>query len=549
MLDMINQSIWNLLTNNHIDYSKLKDNFLKHKIFDEGHHDINVIIPVRGRTDFMNPMYQSFKKAFENSNLKITYTIVEISDKNEHENFCIKNKINYVWIKTEPNVLFNKCLALNVGAMFTVSCDAFIFHDIDCLMQSDFFIKLEENINNKKAKAIQCFHGRRVLYLDSVLTEKVIDNEIDIDTFDITTNGISLPENIGAPGGSIYTTKDLFFDVGGYDPELFQANAPEDIFYWEKISMLDTMHICDNPPIDLFHMSHPITHTSNPRINEMLTIYDTFKNDDKQNKLELIMYKKNLISEQIFNHISIVISTRNSVDYVTKCLDSAISQDYPNYEIIFLDAQSNDGTYEKAKEFEPQFEKIKILQNKVRKYQGENIRIGTEMSPEKSIIITLDGDDWFPHSNVLSKINSVYNETGCWMTYGTYVEHPYRDVSNIYHEYPLEVRTNKTFRQHRWLASHLRTFRRELFLKINPEDMKDPTTNDYVSMAPDLSFQFPMLEMCDVDKSKYIPDILYVYNRENPMNESKINQDEINRIEQMLRSKKPYETVKSLYNE
>lgn len=252
--------------------------------------------------------------------------------------------------------------------------------------------------------------------------------------------------------------------------------------------------------------------------------------------------------DTIFNHISVVVSTRNSVNYIAKCLESAISQDYPNYEIIFLDAQSTDGTYEKAKEFEQKFKNITILQNEKRKYQGENIRIGTQMSPEKSIIVTLDGDDWFPHENVLSKINSVYNETDCWMTYGTYVESPYRDVSMYYHEYPVEVRLNKTFRQHGWLASHLRTFRRELFLKIDPEDMKDPMTNDFVSMAPDLSFQFPMLEMCGVDKSVYISDILYVYNAENPLSESKVNSSEIKRIEGILRSKKPYETLKELYN-
>ena len=76
--------------------------------------------------------------------------------------------------------------------------------------------------------------------------------------------------------------------------------------------------------------------------------------------------------------------------------------------------------------------------------------------------------------------------------------------------------------------------------------MKDPETGDYVSYAPDLSFQFPMLEMCGVDKSRYISDILYVYNRENPMNESKHGQKEINRIEKMLRSKTPYETLKQL---
>ena len=86
-------------------------------------------------------------------------------------------------------------------------------------------------------------------------------------------------------------------------------------------------------------------------------------------------------------------------------------------------------------------------------------------------------------------------------------------------------------------------------MKIDPEDMKDPETNDYVSMAPDLSFQFPMLEMCGVDRSRYISDILYVYNRENPFNETKVSQAEINRIEGILRGKEPYETLVQLYDE
>lgn len=294
---MINQSILNLLVNNNIDYTTLKNNLSKREIFDNGHYDINVIVPVRGRVNFMAPMYQSFKRASDKTSLKTIYTVIEISDLNEHEDFCLKNKINYVWIKTEQDVLFNKCLALNVGAMFTASSDAFIFHDIDCLMQSDFFINLEKNIKNKNAKAIQCFQGRRVLYLNNTLTEKVINGELDVDDLMITTDGVTLPETIGAPGGSIYTTKKLFFEVGGYDPELFQANAPEDIFYWEKICMLDTMHICDNPPIELYHMSHPITYNSNPKLSEMLVIYETFKNDDHQNKLDLITYKKKLINE------------------------------------------------------------------------------------------------------------------------------------------------------------------------------------------------------------------------------------------------------------
>lgn len=246
-----------------------------------------------------------------------------------------------------------------------------------------------------------------------------------------------------------------------------------------------------------------------------------------------------------YNHFSIVISTRNAVDWIDKCIQSAISQDYPDFEIIFLDAQSTDGTYEAAKKYEDKFPHIKIIQNEKRKYQGENILIGTQMSKPSSIICTLDGDDWFPHDGVLHRVNAEYNKHDIWMTYGTYEEYPYRDVSWHYRAYPQEVVDNKSFREYDWLASHLRTFKRELFLKINPEDMKDEQTGEFVSMAPDLSFQFPMLEMCG-NRSRYIPDILYVYNVVNPNNESKISQQEITRIEKQLRSKPKYKTLNSL---
>jgi len=238
-------------------------------------------------------------------------------------------------------------------------------------------------------------------------------------------------------------------------------------------------------------------------------------------------------------------STRNSADYIERSIESALSQDYEDFSVIFFDADSNDGTFEKALKYDND-DRITISKNSPRKYQGENIRNGVLLAPDNSIIVTLDGDDWFPHSNVLKRVNEIYNNTGCWMTYGTFQEYPHRDVSHIYVEYPLEVRAQKKFRNHRWLASHLRTFRKELFLKIKEEDLKDPTTGNYVSYAPDLSFQFPMLEMCGSDKSLHVNEILYVYNTENPNNEWKQNMPEIQRIEKYLRSKTPYQTLDSL---
>lgn len=280
-----------------IDYKKiLEDNVSI--IFDKnGEFDINVIIPVRGRLDFAKPMYNSFAEARKKSDLKISYTIVEYSENPEHSKFCKDNKINYIWIKSEANSLFNKCLAHNVGALFSVKTKYFLFHDIDCLMQSDFFLNLSKNIDEKKCKAIQNFTKRRVLYLNPELTAKVIQEEFLVDNLSLDMPEVSLPSLVGAPGGSITIEKELFFEVGGYDPELFLANSPEDVFFWTKVDAIDKMEICDDPDIELYHMYHRPTYLDNPFIREMSEIYNVFKRLSEEEKKTIISLKSEIIKK------------------------------------------------------------------------------------------------------------------------------------------------------------------------------------------------------------------------------------------------------------
>jgi len=293
MIDFIKKE----LSRNSVDYKKVINNNVSVLYNEDTLFDVNFIIPVRGRMNFAAPMYNSFLKAKEKSNLKIAYTIVEFSDIPEHSKFCKNHKINYVWIQSEKNELFNKCLCLNVGALFTVKSKYFLFHDIDCLIQSDFFEKLFQNIATKNCKAIQCFHGRRVLYLNQDLTDKVIQGAINIDSFKLGTEGINLPQFIGAPGGSIFIEKDLFFKVGGYDPELFKANAPEDIFFWSKVDLTHKMEVSDNPEIDIFHLNHPPTYYDNPMIQHMTNIYNVFKDSTEDEKKEIITLKEQILKE------------------------------------------------------------------------------------------------------------------------------------------------------------------------------------------------------------------------------------------------------------
>lgn len=295
------QPDYNFLVNtfaaNRIDYKKIKDDNIVITYNNEERYDISFIIPVRGRTNFIKPMYNSFKKAAEKSGLKISLTVSEHSENPEHSHFCKQNKINYIWTKSEPGQFFNKCLAMNMAALFSSKATYFLFHDLDCLVQEDFFIKLMYNVFKKNCKAIQCFHGRRVLYLNNELTEKAISEELDINSLKLGMPGIGLPNAIGAPGGSIFVEKNLFFNVGGYDPELFYANAPEDVFFWDKVNEISKMEVSDNPEIDIFHMNHPVTYNANPKLQDMLMLHRSFTTAKPEQRKEFVNSKRKAIEE------------------------------------------------------------------------------------------------------------------------------------------------------------------------------------------------------------------------------------------------------------
>jgi hypothetical protein len=58
-----------------------------------------------------------------------------------------------------------------------------------------------------------------------------------------------------------------------------------------------------------------------------------------------------------------------------------------------------------------------------------------------------------------------------------------------------------------------------------------------------------MLEMCGIDRSSYIPEVLYVYNVENPLNESKQYTEDIIRIDELVKNMPSYPTLEKLYED
>jgi len=244
------------------------------------------------------------------------------------------------------------------------------------------------------------------------------------------------------------------------------------------------------------------------------------------------------------NFFTIAIDTCNHENWIEKCLNTCLTQKYDNYEVILVDAISTDKTYEIAQKYASEFKNLKIYQNEIRLPQVANFLWLNELSRAGSIVVSIDGDDWLKNSKVLQKLNDVYNSGDVWMTYGTYEEYPYRDVSHIYQPYPEEVIKNNAFRDHRWLASHLRTWRRELLLKIDVSEFKRED-GEWLDTTGDQAIMFPMLELSG-NRSRHVSEVNYVYNVANTTRDGASNEARQTELSNYLRSKKRLQPIEGL---
>lgn len=256
---------------------------------------LTIIIPVRGRVEFLTPLIVSLKKSICNYNRKVNIIVVEESKTSQHKEICKINNVDYFFIESD-NFYFNKSLCNNSGALLYKNSEYFLFHDLDCLVKDDFIKNIFENIEKKGVNCIQTFNRRRVLYYNEEQTEKIINGEIQINEIDDSDLKVG---DCCAPGGSILIKNSLFFEVGGYDPELFYGWSPEDLFFWDKIESMGSIGITDNPKNEIYHMYHkPQNLNKEQMVNseEKLNLYESIK---KEYLTEIIKIKKEIIGNYI----------------------------------------------------------------------------------------------------------------------------------------------------------------------------------------------------------------------------------------------------------
>lgn len=247
----------------------------------------------------------------------------------------------------------------------------------------------------------------------------------------------------------------------------------------------------------------------------------------------------------------ITIPTRNAERYIKRSILSALNQDYDDFEIIVVDDQSTDSTWNIL--YQTIFYHPK--RNKVRVCTRNRNRIGVlanhykmaQLCSDDEIIVNLDGDDELAHKDVLKMLSNVYDSADVWMTYGSFAydyesrnPDPNADPRGIAGQIPPDLHN----RSYPFVCSHLRTYKKWLFSKIRLEDLK--RDGDFYQLAMDHALMFPMIEMSGPDHAKYIHDIVYLYNAVNVLNEHTLmGRETVMEVANYIRSQQVYPRLQS----
>jgi glycosyltransferase involved in cell wall biosynthesis len=211
--------------------------------------------------------------------------------------------------------------------------------------------------------------------------------------------------------------------------------------------------------------------------------------------------------------LKIIVNCGPAELYIARCLASIRSQSFVDWQAYVTIDPCGDETHRHASLARVGDPRIYIHRNDNRQFTMANLIQGIRWSAaqREDVVVVLDGDDWFATPGALQIIHDTYRRFDCWMTYGSWVsDHP--RMPGMWPAYPENV---SDFRNHQWLGTAVRTWKRWLWDLIDDRDFRDAKGN-YFRVTEDQASMLPMLEMSGTRKAKHIKNVLMVYNRTSP---------------------------------
>lgn len=283
----------------------------------------------------------------------------------------------------------------------------------------------------------------------------------------------------------------------------------------------------------------------------------------------------------------VITAMYNVEEWIEENIQSLKDQTFTDFQAVLVDDQSTDDTVKLVRAAIAGDDRFHLIVNQEKKFKTRNVVEAIEAAnpSDNDVIVMVDGDDRLAHKDVLKKLAAVYRENDPWMTYGSF-----GDSQGVRDEgcrpYKSSIIKSNRFRQSKWIAYHLKTFKYKLWRKLDMDifqvterevkqalkrsllrlqfrrwyqwkNIRAAELHDvsgrYIKRVDDKAFSYPMLEMSG-DRACFIEEVLYIFRAErNPykgpdQNYGKNRSEKWHTrlIREILCHKKPYQRLEKL---
>lgn len=211
--------------------------------------------------------------------------------------------------------------------------------------------------------------------------------------------------------------------------------------------------------------------------------------------------------------LRIIITGYNCENFVAKCYNSLMAQTDKDFEYIFINDGSTDGTLNEIKKVT--YDLISYDENRgAARNRHEYIKAKAE---DDDIILFLGMDDeLLPHA--IETVKAQYNN-GKWMTYGNWVNQFGDGLPQSFDlDFDEQTHKNRDYRRVKYRSTAPNTFKAFLYKCIKDEDLK--YEGNWFTCCTEGEVMFSCLEQCGKDRIGIIRDHIYMYNESNSIKNS-----------------------------
>jgi glycosyltransferase involved in cell wall biosynthesis len=234
----------------------------------------------------------------------------------------------------------------------------------------------------------------------------------------------------------------------------------------------------------------------------------------------------------------VVMAGRDCFPFVQSSLQSVAAQTDREVDVCVVDDASADLRQPAIMEQICGEQGWEFIRNEVRRGSLYNhVAAVRALAPEdEDVIVSVDADDRLSRPDALSIVRQYYDRHDPALTYGSYVPDPYDSRVMPARRLPDDVILGNSYRAFSardddddpvWF-NHLRTLKSYLFSLLDPAvDFIHPD-GSWLITCYDLAVTIPVLELA-AGNYLFLPDILYLYTRDNPLSDCYVNTDSIQR--------------------